>query len=236
MDSQTYPDSFGLPIDSRIYQTPDFEVHNPYLLDIKDYDFDVLDHSSTKQVDPDFDWDTFHQMPWTIHMDSSQIEVEALEDFHSSTEATPPTTLMSVLDIPANSSYMIEIQPDPATFEQSTDISPCVPSGQPQLDDLFKFPAYAHTPVRKNIVNRVHTKLNSKRGRCPVLGCKHSTDKKRDLLRHLRAKHSESPETTCFGPAPRYYCPHQACKAAIRGFSRQDNLKKHLNRSCRYLP
>lgn len=76
-----------------------------------------------------------------------------------------------------------------------------------------------------------HAKRHTRPFKCTVNGCGWAFALKKDLDRHRKTKHPQMVER--FVPL---YCPFERCKYSEgmgRGFSRADNLNRHVNTHAR---
>jgi len=83
---------------------------------------------------------------------------------------------------------------------------------------------------KRNSLNHHHKNVHKKKVSCPVPTCPKRVATTRDMKRHLRAQHCDSPEVRKMKPMERLQCPVTGCKSKKRGFTRKDNLTKHLKK------
>lgn len=89
------------------------------------------------------------------------------------------------------------------------------------------------TYAKRHFLNQ-HMKLHTKPTTCPIPQCSHRTVGNRDMDRHLLAQHPGSNEAQRL-KCPRFLCPVRDCSAK-KGFTRQDNLRRHLRKSHHWTP
>jgi len=71
-----------------------------------------------------------------------------------------------------------------------------------------------------------HLKKHLRPFSCTVAGCQRAFEFKKDLERHLKAKHRETVPGTAL-----FYCPYEGCKFSLdagAGLTRKDNLNRHI--------
>ena len=67
-----------------------------------------------------------------------------------------------------------------------------------------------------------HVKTHSRDFPCPISTCNRSFYRARDVERHVSTRHSTKEEKN------NYFCKFRHCEYASKGFSRNDNLMRHV--------
>jgi hypothetical protein len=106
--------------------------------------------------------------------------------------------------------------------ENSPSNSPTTSSTSLSQAQTFSCRFCAQNFAKRHLLNR-HEKQHDKPVACPR-GCGHHTARNRDMQRHIAVHHSAAQ------PVSRYLCPVPGCKTGRDGFTRKDNLTRHMKK------
>ncbi|KAI0435930.1 hypothetical protein F4803DRAFT_264337 [Xylaria telfairii] len=128
-------------------------------------------------------------------------------------------TFTSNVTLPALSTYAGIFNDCPTSFQSSGSRENC-PDATLSLDDARSRPS-KRPRIRKEKAERVVFA-------CLYDECTFTATSRKDLRRHLQSDKHLKDHVPGTPPWDRFYCPVNGCKFTDEGFSRQDNLRRHM--------
>jgi len=83
--------------------------------------------------------------------------------------------------------------------------------------------------THRYLLNR-HTKIHTRPHKCTAIGCKWGFPSQKDLLRHQRTLRHRAAGSRKKDNIDAFLCTFPTCEYSSKGFSRRDNLQRHMSR------